>query len=209
MFKQLIVTLSLIILGSCGAFAESDDYTPMSFEVEDTEIFAFGVIDETSLTLFKEAMAKAPDADTLVLEYVEGSADDEANLVFARFVHDSGFSTRVPANGLVASGGTDLFLSGVSRTLESGACVGVHSWATNDENGEEITGADFPRNAAEHQPYLDYYHAVGIPQNFYWFTLEAAPADGMYWVTQDDIDANNMTTEPSVLTGTQAMCDER
>jgi hypothetical protein len=34
---------------------------------------------------------------------------------------------------------------------------------------------------------LNYYKVVGIPQAFYWCTLEAAPASDIHIMTEDEI----------------------
>jgi hypothetical protein len=33
---------------------------------------------------------------------------------------------------------------------------------------------------------------MDIPAGFYWFTLEAAPAEGIYWMNADDVLRFNM-----------------
>ena len=47
----------------------------------------------------------------IVMPFVPGSADDVANLKAGRMLREAGLKTCVPSEGLVASGGVDLFLS--------------------------------------------------------------------------------------------------
>ena len=103
-----------------------------------------------------------------------------------------GFNTHVPADGEIASGGVDFFLSGVERTVDTGALLGVHSWAA----GDGTTGADVPRDDPQHQLYLDYYAEMGIPAEFYWFTLEAAPAEDIHPMTEAEIEKYGLLTQP-------------
>ena len=35
--------------------------------------------------------------------------------------------------------------------------------------------------------YLEYYKDMGIPEDFYWFTLEAAPYDGIHEMTREEM----------------------
>ena len=49
------------------------------------------------------------------------------------------------------------------------------------------TGDTISREAEAHRIYLDYYRALAIDQEFYWFTLQAAPADGMHWMTDSEM----------------------
>jgi hypothetical protein len=107
---------------------------------------------------------------------------DEANLQAARLVNKAGLGTCVPENGEIYSGAVDFYLAGVVRRLADSAVVGVHSWAT----GDNIEGAALPMDEPQHQLYLDFYAEVGVPADFYWFTLQAAPAAGMYNMTAED-----------------------
>ncbi|MFK7877126.1 MAG: alpha/beta hydrolase [Paracoccaceae bacterium] len=193
-----------VLLGLATSAACADDHTPLSFAVFGDEIIASGEIDSDSLDLFEDMIGDHPNAKTLVLQYIGGSVDDEANVKFARVVRDLGLTTRVPSDGLVASGGTDLFLAGVNRVLEAGACLGVHSWAA-----EDFTATDLPRSDPEHDRYLSYYQDVGIDAAFYWFTLQVAPADGMHWMTSEEVARFSVSTNQATSMGTQAMCDDR
>ena len=192
--------LAMAGLTGCGDL----DYPQMNFQSDGTRIIASGVIDGETLALFQVARAENPQADTLVLLNVGGSVDDDANLVFSREVRNAGFTTVVPSNGMVASGGTDLFLAGRKRVLQPGACVGVHSWS----NGI-FDGSDLPRSDPEHQRYLQYYRAIGTDGEFYWFTLDAATADGMYWMTADEANRFDMTSAPTSSLSQGAICEDR
>lgn len=180
------------------------DHSPMSFKVYGTQIIAEGEIDGDTLDAFEDIIEDAPDATELVLQYVGGSVDDEANVEFSRFVRGLGFTTIVPSDGLVASGGTDLFLAGQKRLIETGACIGVHSWAA-----EDFTATDLPGSDAEHDRYLDYYDDMNIDQAFYWFTIQAAPADGMHWMSAAETTQFGMTTQPVEMTGSKSTCSRR
>ena len=198
------VVRALSCVGLIATAACADDHTPMRFVASENAIIATGEIDADTLGLFEDIVAENPNAETLVLQYVGGSVDDEANVEFARVVREMGLNTQVPSGGLVASGGTDLFLAGVDRLLEDGACVGVHSWAA-----EDYTATDIPRSDPEHSRYLDYYEDVGTMAAFYWFTVQAAPADGMHWMTADEAKRFRLSTNDASSLGSQTTCDDR
>ncbi len=189
----------IAVLASCA-----ERYTPVSFVAQGDQIIATGTIDDTTLSAFEEVIAENPEIRTLVLQNIEGSVDDDANVVFSRVVHDEGFDTVVPSNGLVASGGTDLFLAGTQRTLQPGACVGVHSWA-----GSGVVAIELPKDDPEHDRYLDYFKDIDVDAAFYWFTLEAAPADSMHWMTAAEADRFGLTTRASPRLGSADVCDAR
>lgn len=197
--KSRFTALSFMALIACVG----EDYQPMTFSSDGQTIVARGAIDAGTLDRFREIADRHPAAKTLVLEYVEGSVDDEANLIFSREVRARGFATHVPSQGLIASGGTDLFLAGTNRSLAAGACVGVHSWGGDQE------GRDVPKSDPIHQEYLDYYDDIGIAGAFYWFTLEAAGADDMHWMTRAETNQFGMTTSGSQNLGSTASCNAR
>ncbi len=178
--------------------------TLMSFTVKDRQLVAQGEIDATALDAFEKATRKNQSIKTLVLQNAPGSSDDDANLVLSKRLRAKGFSTTVPTNGLIASGGVDLFLAGVERTLEAGACVGVHSW-----EGGGIQGKDYPRNSPEHAKYLDYFRSIGIKEELYWFTLQVAAANQMHYMTQAEVNKYGVTTTPAPVLGTQTECEAR
>lgn len=194
----------LLILAAAALAACAPSYTPMEFTVAGDRLIAVGDIDGNTQARFEKVIRDNPNVSELALLYVGGSVDDEANLVFARSVRDLGLDTRVPANGLVASGGTDLFLAGVHRVLEPGACVGVHEWTS-----WAYSATDLERSDPLHQEYLDYFTAIGTDPEFYWFTLDAAKADDMHWMTAKEAARFDMTTRPVAQLGTETMCLNR
>ncbi|WP_170419028.1 alpha/beta hydrolase [Ruegeria atlantica] len=195
----LLIVPSLVLLGACA-----EQYDPVSFVAQGDEIIVSGAIDHTTLSAFEEITAANPGIKTLVLQNIEGSVDDDANVVFSRVVRAEGFDTVVPSDGLVASGGTDLFLAGNRRTLEPGACVGVHSWG-----GGGYVAANLPEDHPEHDRYLNYFEDIGVDPAFYWFTLDAAPEDGMHWMSAEEANRFNLATRKSKSLGSTVICEER
>lgn len=196
--------LLLACFTATAACADEQGYTPLEFSVAGDRITAIGVIDGTSLDTFLDAIDDHPEVRTLVLQNIGGSADDEANVAFSRVINEMGITTLVPSDGLVASGGTDLFLSGATRILEPGACVGVHSWAADD-----FTATDISRTSSEHDRYLDYYNDIDIDPAFYWFTIEAAPAEGMHWMTSAEVEQYRVATSLVGSLSPATTCDSR
>ena len=194
------VAVSAMLLASCVP-----EYTPLEFAVKGDRIVANGTIDAGSLAAFEAVADDNPAIRTLLLQNIAGSVDDEANLAFSRVVRESGFDTIVPSDGMVASGGTDLFLAGNRRILEPGACVGVHSWG----GGWGTPAAELPRDHREHRRYLDYYRDMAVNTAFYWFTLDAAPASEMHWMTAGEADRFGLGTGRSPGLGTPDVCEAR
>lgn len=151
-------------------------------QVSKDTIYMKGVIYSNTLEEIKEVFQEYPEIKTLVMEEVPGSIDDEINLLASIEIRNRGINTYIPDSGMVASGGTDMFLAGVKRNIHPTAKLGVHSWG-----GGEMTALEYPKDDEEHKKYLDYYVEMDIPTDFYWYTLEAAPADDIHWMTIEEI----------------------
>lgn len=199
-----IPALAVLLALFASACTADAGHSAVEFSVDGTRILASGEIDADALADFEDILDATPGIDTLVLRNIGGSVDDVANVEFGRTVRASGLVTLVPADGLVASGGTDLFLAGARRILEPGACVGVHAWAA-----DSFTANDLPRSDPEHDLYLDYYADLGVDAQFYWFTLRAAPAEGMHWMTADEANRFDLATGGAPRLGSTPTCDAR
>lgn len=171
---------------------EEPNPSPVSFEVSGTDAIMRGVIDSQAIAAVRNLIAEHPEVTRIVLQDVPGSLNDNANLRASRLVREAGLNTHVPADGVIASGGVDFFCAGVQRSAEvaAGARLGVHSWGTEEYRGDRV-----PRDDPAHQSYLDYYAEMGIPASFYWFTLEAAPPEGVHWMSTEEVDRYMLTTE--------------
>ena len=176
---------------------------PATFTVEGPVATMRGTITGSTPGRFLRLLMEHREVSELVLAFVPGSMNDEANGTLIDLAHQSGVTIRVPRGGLTASGGSDLLLAGQRRIVEQGALVGIHSWA-----GDGVEGRDLPKDHESHAFYLDRMTAVGIDPAFYWRTLEAAPADGMHYMTEDEIHQFGVRTESQGLqvfqTGTRS-----
>ncbi|WP_371229831.1 alpha/beta hydrolase [Roseovarius sp. 2305UL8-3] len=207
---------TLKMLGIVGillaAACEGDTHAEEQFSITasgDTLILD-GVIDTSTPEIVAGALRERPDIRVVTLRNIPGSDDDEANLELARMLRAAGVSTIIPPGGMVASGGTDLFLAGVTRVAAPDACIGVHSWAVSGFFGSE-QGRDLPRDDPEHQLYLAYYREMGIHSDFYWYTLNSADADHIHWMNASEINSFGLTTTPvrsgETLELTQRRCN--
>ena len=153
------------------------------FRVEGTVAYMNGTICTSTPARVLKLLFTHPEVKMIEMQIVPGSINDEANLRAALYVHQFGLNTRVTRNSLIASGGTDFFLAGIKREVEDGATIGVHSWG-----GGTTAATDYPKEHEVHQKYLEFYRSVNIPESFYWFTLEAAPASGIHDMTPEEIE---------------------
>ena len=188
----LLGILSLVLFTSAAA---QDDDTPLNFEADGDVAFVNGVTMSQSLQTAKNFFQQNPSVQILAFEDVPGSADDETNLKIAKLIRQKGYATYLFEDSQIESGGVDLFIAGSTRTAECGAKVGVHSWAEDGDDGA-YDGRDLPKNHPDHTPYISYYTEMGLDTSFYWYTLQAAPANGMYYMRSDEMEKYKVVTEP-------------
>jgi hypothetical protein len=163
-------------------------YFKDSQKTKDT-LYMKGVIYDNTLNDIKEILNNYPEITSLVMEDVTGSINDEINLLASREIRKRSINTYLPEDGMVASGGTDMFLAGKKRHVHPTAKLSVHSWS-----GADKVALDNPKNDEAHTPYLDYYKEMQIPLDFYWYTLEEATANEMHWMTTNEIEHYQIVT---------------
>ena len=162
---------------------------PLKFHVDGEIAVMTGNLTRNAPHKVQRLIDNHPEVKWIELLDCPGSMDDIAALEASRMVRDAGLNTRVPRDGEIASGAVDFFIAGVSREVSGPARVGVHSWSDGRREG-----ADVPRSRRVHDLYLDYYTDMGIDASFYWFTLDAAPADSIHWMTRDELFAFGLVT---------------
>ena len=195
-FFMLLIALSLTV-ASCNKDNTTAEPIPTTnpsvtgygvFSVDGNgDLVIDGVIGTNTPYHFDNIIRDNPNAKLLTMKNCPGSDDDEANLLASRKIRNAGLNIHATATSELASGAVDMFFAGVKRTMEQGAQFGVHSWS---DGKNEAT--DFPRGDAQHQPYIDYFVEMGLTQqeaeDFYYFTIHAANADNIHWMTQAEID---------------------
>ena len=166
------------------------------FSTQDATIAIMnGVIDSNTPKHWDNFIVANPTINKMIMKDCPGSEDDEANLEAARKIRQQGIAIHLPADAVIASGAVDLYLAGTTRTREAGSKIGVHSWS--DGGSREAT--DFPVGHANHQPYIDYYKEMGFSQTdaeaFYYFTINAAKAADIHWMTDAEIEQYKLLTQ--------------
>ncbi|MBJ7549059.1 alpha/beta hydrolase [Marinomonas ostreistagni] len=162
----------------------------LSLFVEDNKLYLSGVLRGALPKQLKSVLSEYPNVTDLVLVDVPGSTDQLAVMEAARMLRYLEMNTHIAKTGYVLSGGVDLFLGGVQRTIGAGAGVGVHSWRDTQDWGDEIDLSD-----PVHASYVNFYLEMGVPERFYWFTLDAAPAERVYFLSPEEIYDYQLVTD--------------
>ena len=155
---------------------------PLQFDVDGNTAVMQGDLTSRSPKKVAALLAEYPDLEWIELLDCPGSTDDFAALEAARMIRNAGINTRVLGNGEIASGAVDFFIAGVEREVLEGGKVGVHSWSAG-----AIEGSQLPKEDSEHDLYESYYEEMGISDDFYWFTLNAASSDSIHWMSRDEL----------------------
>lgn len=164
-----------------------------TFRIDNEKAYMNGTISSDTVRQVKKLISDYPNVKTIIMENIDGSIDDESNLIASRLVREAKYDTIVPENGHIASGGTDFFCAGIKRTAFETSKIGVHSWA-----GDGVENAALlPKDDPSHKPYIDYYREMSMPdpEGFYFFTVNAAKADGMHYMSIDELKKYGLVTE--------------
>lgn len=156
--------------------------------------FVSGVLGTNTYNQVLEVNASSPNVKTFILIDIDGSENDDVNVNTGRLIREAGYGTHVPSNGTIASGGVDLFTSGVKRTKDSGATIGVHSWCCY----EGVTADQLPTDSPGHDSQLAYFREMlgnENGSNFYFFTLQAAPFDDIHNMTDAELNQYQLLIE--------------
>ncbi len=155
-----------------------------------------GVISGNTPAHFDNLLIKYPNLKKINMLDCPGSEDDEANLKVSKKMHEVGIEFHLFSTSAIASGAVDMYVGGAKRTREQGSRIGVHSWSGGP--GQPIA-TSYPVGHTVHLQYINYYTSVGFTQkqaeDFYYFTINAAPAEDVHWMTEEEIEKFNIVKQ--------------
>ncbi|MCF4099562.1 hypothetical protein [Maritalea mediterranea] len=187
--KSLFPIGALFLL--LAAMVPQHSFAGTDFEVEGNIVHMDYEITSRTYSQFVRLHQQNPQVDTILMHVIDGSTDDDMMIKLGYYLRKHRFKTMLHSESEIYSGGVDLFLAGVERTMERGAIIGVHSWSDGERDG-----AEFPRSSGEHAKYTRYAHTMLGSDQFYWFTLEAAPADDIHIMSESEIRKYRLLTKP-------------
>lgn len=193
--RFLCLTIVLFLTACSGIAvdkkADTDVSNGLLIDVEKNTVYLSGVLGADLVKQLSDMVRKNPNVTDLVLVDVPGSVDQQATMEGARLIRRLGLNTRIAPTGYVLSGGVDLFLGGVTRSIGAGAGVGVHSWS----DGTRVDATSLNVADPVHAAYVNFYLEMGVPERFYWFSLDAAPADRVYFLSPEEVYDFQLATE--------------
>ncbi len=190
----IVIILSISVTTSLNSCKKGymDRFGPF-YVSNDTTVVMNGDMGSRIDQHFEKLVSNYPNIKLIIMEDCPGSRNDEEMFKAAINLKEHAINTHLPPTGKIQSGAVDFFLAGSIRTMESGAKIGVHSWS--DGNSE---ATDYPVDDNEHKPYIDFYTSIGLTQqeaeDLYFFIINAANADNIHWMTQQEIVDYNILT---------------
>lgn len=163
-------------------------------EIVGDEAFLSGDLGTETYAQIKNLIENHPNVNTLVLTSISGSVNDAVNMHTGRLVHEAKLNTKVISNSDIASGAVDLFCAGEQRIVEQGAKIGIHSWCCVNE----LTAIELPNDHPAHKDQINYFTLIMGAEagpDFYFHTLQAAPFDGVHWMSDEDIQKWKVSTQ--------------
>ncbi|MCJ8306697.1 MAG: alpha/beta hydrolase [Nitrosopumilus sp.] len=189
-----IIVVSVILVSLLYPIIEASVFNLFEvteFTVQENILYMNGEINTQTSNQLKTIITSNHQIQVIVMLDVPGSIDDEANFPMASWVREHGLNTHLLSDSHIASGGVDFFLAGNSRTMDNGAMIGVHSWSDGINQAKDI-----PRDDKSHEMNRKYIQDMLGDDEFYWYTIYAASADDVYYMTNDEILQFGLLTEP-------------
>lgn len=190
---QQTITAIVILVGAGFAIhkAVQPDTGLLKFKARGAYAYGYGTTDDRSVGMVTAFLKSHPEVHTLVLKNLPGTTDADMNLRLSRRIRAAGLNTHLERSSVIASGGVDLFLSGVERTMECGALIGVHSWSGGRNYYPAKLGGWDERKKIQEKYLAD----MGINPAFYVFTRDAALPHDMYYLSMEEIKRFGLLTE--------------
>jgi len=148
----------------------------------------------TSTYIQIQEMINTTSVDTLILSNVSGSDNDAINMHTGRLIRNASLTTLMPKGGEAYSGGVDLFSAGAQRIFETGGKLGVHSWCCTADGKD---AGQLSKGDKAHGAQLTYFREMlGTEKGpeFYFYTINAAPANQIHLMSVADMVKYTLTT---------------
>jgi len=193
LFNLILIHSILVVNLACKKDGTSFKYGPFSIQ-NDTTAIMNGDMGNRIEKQLNNLMEDYPNIKLLHFGECPGSKNDEAMMDAAKILRNNGINTHLPSNAIVESGAVDLFLSGNIRTRDPGSKIGVHSWSSGNSSA-----TDYSLGHEEHQPYINFYIFCGFSneqaKEFYYFTINSAGPNDIYYMTDEEINEYNLITQ--------------
>jgi len=143
----------------------------------------YGNIDSTIFAKTQTLINNNPNLDTIEIVYAPGSTDDVENHKAWRLIRNSGIKTKIKKHWFIASGGTDLLMSGFGREIHPESKIWVHARLSNTYPEPR----NLPTTSPAHNEYVDYFTDMGISADLYRWTLDNTTPGTIHWLSSEEL----------------------
>ncbi|ABE53849.1 hypothetical protein Sden_0559 [Shewanella denitrificans OS217] len=148
----------------------------------------------TATYIQMDELIKTKSFDTLKFGKVSGSINDDINMHTGRLIRAAKLTTLMPTGSFAYSGGVDLFAAGNQRIFQDGGELGVHSWCClAGKDAGQLSKTD-PAHGAQLTYFREMLGAEKGPE-FYFFTINAAPAASIHKMKKAEMVKYSLITE--------------
>jgi hypothetical protein len=181
--KVLGVFVFAVSFYSCEAIKLSmQKKKPGKYEIFGNKAVLNGTLGKMCYENTKEMLDKNPQVSYIVLDKVTGSVNDYYSQKTCFLVKESGVQTIAKTKAQIHGGGVDLLASGSNPMVSDSAYLGVTSWSKGSKEASTLDKTD-----EDHEYYTKFYDSVGINQELYWYSLENATSEEIYWMPYEDV----------------------
>jgi hypothetical protein len=189
---EMKLTQSMFLGGTSRIDIDGDmAYLNTEYYLKD-DFYLLGGLGTRTYNQIFDLIQSHPKITTIVEQNISGSIHDDINMKTGRLIRKHGLFTHLQSRSDIASGGVDLFCSGLKRTMENGAKLGVHSWS-----GDGVEAGELPVDSPLHDDQIAYFNdMLGEPmgEEFYFFTINAASSDDIHEMSTHEIEYYHLLT---------------
>lgn len=166
---------------------------PARYEVIGNKAYLKGTLGQKGYKNTQKMIQNNPQVAYIVMQDITGSVNDYYNQQTCYLLQEKGIQTIAAPSAKIEGGGVDFLISGKNPLVSDSSYLGVSSWKTRGKEASEL-----PKDHKDHEFYTKFYDSVAINPAFYWYRINKANSDELYWMPYEEIEQLNIATvEPA------------
>lgn len=189
----LIIVLTLSLSSCEGLKLAFQKKKPARYEVIGNKAYLKGTLGQKGYKNTKKMLEKNPQVAYIVMQDITGSVNEYYNQQTCVLIKEKGIQTIAMPGAKIEGGGVDFLISGKDPIVSDSSYLGVTSWNKGSKEASELS-----KDHKDHKFYTDFYDSIDIDKSFYWYRINKANSDELYWMTYDEIKEQNLANvEPA------------
>ena len=179
---------SLLGLTSCeGLKLAFQKKKPARYEVVGNKAYLKGTLGHKGYKNTVKMISENPQVSYIVLDDIPGCVNDYYNQQTCYLIKEKNIQTIALAGAQISDGGSDFLFSGLNPLVSDSSYVGVSGWKTRGKEAVELD-----KKHEDHKFFTKFYDSININSDLYWYTLDKASSDEIYWMPYKDITNMNL-----------------